>query len=100
MKENQKTVTKKSLIDFVSKDKKVNSHDARQIFYAFLEKIVESLRKGDRLEFRDFGVFEVVERKQKSRKFIEWFFVDRKKSKKGEFLDYHSRSTNRQIHVW
>ena len=27
--------------------------------------MTESLSSGDRLEFRDFGVFEVVERKQK-----------------------------------
>ena len=27
--------------------------------------MTDSLSKGDRLEFRDFGVFEIVERKQK-----------------------------------
>lgn len=29
------------------------------------QKIIECLGNGERLEFRDFGVFEVVERKQK-----------------------------------
>jgi nucleoid DNA-binding protein len=30
-----------------------------------LDKLVESLARGERLEFRDFGIFEVVRRKKK-----------------------------------
>jgi integration host factor subunit beta len=32
---------------------------------AFLKKVIETLSQGDRLEFREFGVFEVVTRKER-----------------------------------
>ena len=40
-------------------------NDVRHVIQAFLDKMTECLTDGNRLEFRDFGVFEVVERKQK-----------------------------------
>lgn len=43
----------------------IHPSDVNQVIQAFLDKITESLANGARLEFRDFGVFEVVERKQK-----------------------------------
>ncbi len=61
----KKTATKKNLIQSIAQDKGIHPNDARQIIQAFLDKITESLAKGERLEFRDFGVFEVVKRKQK-----------------------------------
>ena len=59
------TVTKKKLINSISTDKGINPNDVRQVIQAFLDKITDSLSNGERLEFREFGVFEVVERKQK-----------------------------------
>jgi len=59
------TATKKKLINSIAKDKNIHPGDARQIIQAFLDKITESLAKGERLEFRDFGIFEIVQRKQK-----------------------------------
>lgn len=59
------TATKKKLINSIAQDKHIHPNDARQVIQAFLDKITECLAKGERLEFRDFGVFEVVERKQK-----------------------------------
>ena len=59
------TATKKKLIHSIADNKKIHPNDARQIIQAFLDKITESLANGDRLEFRDFGIFEVVQRKQK-----------------------------------
>ena len=53
------------MIYSVAKAKDIHPNDARQIIQAFLDKITESLSKGARLEFREFGVFDVVERKQK-----------------------------------
>lgn len=61
----KKTATKKELIHAIAQDKKIHPSDARQIIQAFLDKIIASLANGERLEFRDFGVFEVVKRKQK-----------------------------------
>ncbi len=59
------TVTKKRLINAISQDEKMNPSDVRAVIQAFLDMMTESLSSGDRLEFRDFGVFEVVLRKQK-----------------------------------
>lgn len=61
----KQTATKKKLINSIAQNKNIHPNDARQIVQAFLDKIIESLANGDRLEFRDFGIFEIVERKQK-----------------------------------
>ena len=59
------TVTKKNLIQSISQERGVHPNDVRNIIQSFLDAMTENLAKGDRLEFRDFGVFEIVERKQK-----------------------------------
>lgn len=59
------TMTKKKLINSISHDKGIHPNDVRHVIQAFLDKIIECLAQGERLEFREFGVFEVVERKQK-----------------------------------
>lgn len=59
------TVTKKKLIQTISQEKGLHPNDVRNVIQAFLDAMTDSLSHGDRLEFRDFGVFEVVERKQK-----------------------------------
>jgi integration host factor subunit beta len=59
------TTTKKKLIHSISQEKGIHPSDVRHVIQAFLDKMTERLKEGDRLEFRDFGVFEVVERKQK-----------------------------------
>ena len=59
------TVTKKKLIQTISQTKGLHPNDVRNVIQAFLDAMTDSLSQGDRLEFRDFGVFEVVERKQK-----------------------------------
>jgi integration host factor subunit beta len=59
------TMTKKKLITSISQEKQMHPNDVRNIIQAFLDKMTDCLAEGDRLEFREFGVFEVVERKQK-----------------------------------
>ena len=59
------TVTKKKLIMEISQKKGIHPNDVRSVIQAFLDSIIDSLSAEDRLEFRDFGVFEVVKRKQK-----------------------------------
>ena len=63
--EGMGTVTKKKLIQTISQTKGLHPNDVRNVIQAFLDAMTDSLSQGDRLEFRDFGVFEVVERKQK-----------------------------------
>lgn len=59
------TMTKKKLINSISQEKGIHPSDVRHVIQAFLDKMTDSLSQGERLEFRDFGVFEVVRRKQK-----------------------------------
>jgi len=59
------TVTKKRLIQVISQAKGLHPNDVRNVIQAFLDSMTDSLAEGDRLEFRDFGVFEIVERKKK-----------------------------------
>jgi integration host factor subunit beta len=59
------TITKKKLIQVISQQRGVHPNDVRNVIQSFLDAMTEYLSKGDRLEFRDFGVFEIVERKQK-----------------------------------
>lgn len=59
------TMTKKKLIHSISVEKNVHANDVRHVIQAFLDKMILALAEGERLEFRDFGVFEVVVRKQK-----------------------------------
>ena len=57
------TITKKELIDQISDATSEKRVAVKKIVQAFLDAIVIELGKGNRLEFRDFGVFEVKRRK-------------------------------------
>jgi len=59
------TITKKKLIQVISASRQLHPNEVRGVIQAFLDITTEYLAKGDRLEFRDFGVFELVRRKQK-----------------------------------
>lgn len=61
----KKTMTKKKLIQSISQSKKIHPNDVRHVIQAFLDHMTHCLSEGERLEFRDFGVFEVVIRKRK-----------------------------------
>lgn len=56
------TVTKKNLIDHVSNLTGQKRHDVKDVIQTFLEQMIEELGHGNRLEFRDFGVFEIKRR--------------------------------------
>jgi nucleoid DNA-binding protein len=57
-----KTITKREIIDAIAKEHKVPRQTAKLVVQRFLESVIESIREGNRLEFRDFGVFEPRER--------------------------------------
>ena len=57
------TITKKELIDQIAEASKKKRVDVKRIVQSFLDSIIVELGKGNRLEFRDFGVFEVKQRK-------------------------------------
>jgi nucleoid DNA-binding protein len=56
------TITKKELIDRITKKTQCKHITAKEIVQQFLDEIASELGKSNRLEFRDFGVFKVQER--------------------------------------
>ena len=52
------TVTKKELIDRIAERTQAKRVSVKRIVQAFLDEITSELCKSNRLEFRDFGVFE------------------------------------------
>lgn len=52
------TITKKELIDRIADQGGYKRVLVKKVIQTFLDSIVEELGNGNRLEFRDFGVFE------------------------------------------
>jgi integration host factor subunit beta len=52
------TVTKKELIDRIAEHTQAKRVSVKRIVHAFLDEIMRELCQNNRLEFRDFGVFE------------------------------------------
>ena len=57
------TITKKELIDRIADSSGGRRVQVKKVVQQFLDEIVNELGKGNRLEFRDFGVFETKVRK-------------------------------------
>lgn len=57
-----KTVTKKDLVDRIADRSKTKRIVVKRIIQNFLDEVIGELGHGNRLEFRDFGVFEIRER--------------------------------------
>lgn len=56
------TITKKELIDRIAEQLGIKRVTVKQVAQQFLDEIVLELGRGNRLEFRDFGVFECKHR--------------------------------------
>ncbi len=56
------TVTKKELVDRIADATGTKRVAVKKIVQKFLDEIIDELGRGNRLEFRDFGVFETKER--------------------------------------
>ncbi len=56
------TVTKKDLIDRISEATGLKRTTVKRIVQSFLDTVIRELSEGNRLEFRDFGVFEIRQR--------------------------------------
>jgi integration host factor subunit beta len=57
------TITKKELIDRIAAQTDQRRVQVKRVVQQFLDLVVDELGKGNRLEFRDFGVFETKLRK-------------------------------------
>jgi len=53
------TITKKDLVDRIAEATDQRRVHVKRTIQAFLDEIVSELGNGNRLEFRDFGVFEI-----------------------------------------
>jgi len=56
------TITKKELIDRIVESTQTKRALVKATIQSFLDEIISELAKGNRLEFRDFGVFEIFTR--------------------------------------
>lgn len=59
------TTTKKDLIDRISDETDLRRSDVKRAVQSFLDNVIVELSRGNRLEFRDFGVFELRDRKER-----------------------------------
>lgn len=60
------TITKKQLTDRIADATGYKRVVVKQVVQQFLDEVTEELARGNRLEFRDFGVFEVRTREART----------------------------------
>jgi len=56
------TITKKELVNGIAEKTGQTKIVTKEIIQMFLDEIINELGRGNRLEFREFGVFEIKER--------------------------------------
>ena len=54
-----RTVTKREVIEQIAKALKLKNLVVKDVVQCFMDQVIDELAQGNRLEFRDFGVFEV-----------------------------------------
>jgi len=59
------TVTKRELVQRIAEKTGVQQISAKEVIQSFLDEIINELASGNRLEFRDFGVFEPKNKAQR-----------------------------------
>jgi len=57
------TVTKRDLVLSISSETGLSQQEVQRVVQAVLDKVAEALIRGDKIELRGFGVFEVKVRK-------------------------------------
>lgn len=79
------TITKKDLVDRIAEKSGNKRVVVKRVIQSFLDEIVAELGEGNRLEFRDFGVFEIrarAARLAQNPKTMEKVFVPQKRTVK------------------
>lgn len=77
-----RTITKKELVNRIADESGQTKVIVKEILQKFLDEIIRELSVGNRLEFREFGVFEVRERaarKAQNPRTLEKVFVPAKR---------------------
>jgi len=62
----RQTIAKRTIAERIAERHGLGQIQTLQIVQAFLDEIIDELAQGNRLEFRDFGVFETVVRKART----------------------------------
>lgn len=60
-----RTITKKELTDRIADATQAKRTLVKTVIQQFFDAVIEELANGNRLEFRDFGVFEIRTRKRR-----------------------------------
>ena len=79
------TITKKEVIDRIAEKTNTRRAVVKPVVQSFLDEIIDELAKDNRLEFRDFGVFETkmrAARRAQNPKTMEQVRVPAKRSVK------------------
>ena len=61
-----RTITKRDSVERIAEKTGLKKTDGKAVLQECLDEIIDELGQGNRLEFRDFGVFEVRERKART----------------------------------
>ena len=57
-----RNVTKKEMVEQIAGKLKLKALVVKDVVQCFMDEVIEELAQGNRLEFRDFGVFEPKQR--------------------------------------
>ncbi|MHC4473528.1 MAG: HU family DNA-binding protein [Planctomycetota bacterium] len=77
-----RTITKKELVSRIAEKTGQTKVVTKEVIQLFLDEIISELGEGNRLEFREFGVFEIKERaarKAQNPRTLEKVYVPAKK---------------------
>jgi nucleoid DNA-binding protein len=77
-----RTITKKELVSRIAERTGQTKVVTKEVIQLFLDEIIDELGRGNRLEFREFGVFEIKERaarKAQNPRTLEKVYVPAKK---------------------
>jgi nucleoid DNA-binding protein len=88
------TITKRELIDRIAENTQAKRALVKATVQNFFDEIISELAKGNRLEFRDFGVFEprdCAPRKAQNPKTLERIHVPAKRSVKFKMVSLTSQ---------
>ena len=58
-------IPKKVLVERLAEKTNTRRYVVRKVLQSFLDTLIEELANGNRFEFREFGVFEVIHRKER-----------------------------------
>lgn len=96
------TTTKKELIDRIATENHLKPLHVRNIVINLLSEIVSELGKGNRLEFRNFGVFEIKKREARiaqNPKTLEKVQVPAKRSVRFKMGMHMKQKLNEQVQI-